>query len=212
MTRKSDTITEETKARLVHSAESEFALHGFKGASLRQICKEAEVTTGALYFLFKDKDDLFRSVISPVTEAVRDLVNQHYMEESMLSQLNASESEDEDFRAAEAIVGIYFKKRRICNIIFQNRDHEAVRDFFDELAALIDDETKKLIYKRYPDFLAASAFNERSIHWFSHLQIDSVTQILEHSVDEAQANEQLKVMIRFMRGGFFSVVEGLEKV
>lgn len=111
MTRKSDTITEETKARLVHSAESEFALHGFKGASLRQICKEAEVTTGALYFLFKDKDDLFRSVISPVTEAVRDLVNQHYMEESMLSQLNASESEDEDFRAAEAIVGIYFKKQ-----------------------------------------------------------------------------------------------------
>lgn len=211
MTRKSDTITEETKARLVLAAESEFFLHGFKGSSLRQICKEADVTTGALYFLFKDKDDLFRSVIEPATKTVWDFMKQHYTEEYMMSQMNIVKSEAEDIKVANAIVGIYFKKRNICSIIFQNRDHEVVKEFFDSLAAMIDEGTKNLIQKIYPNFLHGTAFSDRSIHWFSHLQIDSVIQILEHSVDESQAIEQLKVMIRFMRGGFFSVVENIEE-
>ena len=32
-------------------------------ASLRNICKEAGVTTGALYFFFKDKEDLFAALV-----------------------------------------------------------------------------------------------------------------------------------------------------
>ena len=51
----------ETRKKLQESAMQEFLEKGFMKASLRSICKNAGVTTGALYFFFQDKDDLFAS-------------------------------------------------------------------------------------------------------------------------------------------------------
>ena len=56
----------ETKVRLQQCAVCEFMEKGFLKASLRSICREAGVTTGALYFFFQDKDDLFVSLVGDV--------------------------------------------------------------------------------------------------------------------------------------------------
>ena len=45
----------ETRQHLLECAKREFLEKGYMKASLRNICKEAGVTTGALYFFFKDK-------------------------------------------------------------------------------------------------------------------------------------------------------------
>ena len=45
----------ETEAKLLASAKSEFLEKGYAKASLRKICANAGMTTGALYFFFKDK-------------------------------------------------------------------------------------------------------------------------------------------------------------
>ena len=55
----------ETKERLLISAKKEFVEKGYLQASLRNICKNAGVTTGALYFFFQDKEDLFAAVVGP---------------------------------------------------------------------------------------------------------------------------------------------------
>lgn len=43
----------ETRQRLIDSAKKEFFENGFAKASLRKICTNAGVTTGALYFFSK---------------------------------------------------------------------------------------------------------------------------------------------------------------
>jgi AcrR family transcriptional regulator len=50
---------EETRAELIAAAAHVFAHEGFAGASLEQIARHAGYTTGAIYWHFKDKDDLF---------------------------------------------------------------------------------------------------------------------------------------------------------
>ena len=45
----------ETREKLLASARQEFLEKGYTQASLRSICKNAGVTTGALYFFFQDK-------------------------------------------------------------------------------------------------------------------------------------------------------------
>ena len=64
----------ETKERLLACAKKEFVEKGYAKASLRAICREAGVTTGALYFFFQDKDDLFCSLVSHVLIRVRELI------------------------------------------------------------------------------------------------------------------------------------------
>lgn len=61
----------ETKERLLECARAEFLEKGYQGASLRSICKKAGVTTGALYFFFKDKEDLFDAIVEPTLEKVK---------------------------------------------------------------------------------------------------------------------------------------------
>jgi AcrR family transcriptional regulator len=70
MSRKAQTDSGETKRSLVASATEEFAEYGYEGASLRQICSKAGVTTGALYFFFDSKEDLFKSVVLSLDDRV----------------------------------------------------------------------------------------------------------------------------------------------
>src|SRR4051812_44101641 len=50
---------QETRRELVEAASRVFAQHGFQGASLDRIAREAGYTTGAIYFHFGGKDELF---------------------------------------------------------------------------------------------------------------------------------------------------------
>src|SRR4051794_10630567 len=53
---------EETRAELVEAAARVFARRGFHGASIDQIAREAGYSTGAIYWHFEGKDDLFLAV------------------------------------------------------------------------------------------------------------------------------------------------------
>lgn len=65
---------QETRAELIEAAATVFARRGFHGASLDQIAQEAGYSTGALYWHFKGKDDLFLAVYEAQTAArVRDV-------------------------------------------------------------------------------------------------------------------------------------------
>ena len=76
----------ETKTRILECAQTEFAEKGFMRASLRSICKNAGVTTGALYFFFKDKEDLFASLVKEPLEKVNAILLMHYQKQRIRMQ------------------------------------------------------------------------------------------------------------------------------
>jgi AcrR family transcriptional regulator len=53
---------QETRAELIAAAARVFARRGFHGGSLEQIAREAGYSTGAVYWHFRGKDDLFLAV------------------------------------------------------------------------------------------------------------------------------------------------------
>ena len=56
-------IEYETKKRILLAAKEEFLQKGYKDAWLRDISAKAGVTTGALYGYFKNKEDLFGTLV-----------------------------------------------------------------------------------------------------------------------------------------------------
>ena len=59
-----------TLERIQQAAMEEFTEKGFQGASLRQIVKQAGVTTGAFYGYFSSKEALFASIVEPHAAAL----------------------------------------------------------------------------------------------------------------------------------------------
>lgn len=58
--------SDETKDSILAIARQEFLAKGFQGASLRHIAKQANGTTGIIYTYFKNKNDLFETLVQPV--------------------------------------------------------------------------------------------------------------------------------------------------
>ena len=65
-----------TLEKIQQAALAEFLDKGFLGASLRQIVKNAGVTTGAFYGYFSSKEALFNSIVEPHAAALMG----HFME------------------------------------------------------------------------------------------------------------------------------------
>lgn len=57
---------------IFQSAKTEFLNNGFENASLNNICKNAGVTTGALYKRYSGKEDLFAAIVAETIKALED--------------------------------------------------------------------------------------------------------------------------------------------
>ncbi len=55
--------SDETKAKLIKAAGEVFAQHGFRSATVREICSRASVPLGAMNYHFRDKDGLYAAVL-----------------------------------------------------------------------------------------------------------------------------------------------------
>ena len=62
--------TTATLEKIQEAALAEFLDKGFQGASLRQIVKNAGVTTGAFYGYFSSKEALFNALVEPPAPAI----------------------------------------------------------------------------------------------------------------------------------------------
>jgi len=59
-----------TLQKIMAEAKKEFLEKGYKDASLRNIVKQAGVTTGAFYGYYPDKEALFHALVSPAAEGL----------------------------------------------------------------------------------------------------------------------------------------------
>ncbi|UUX97082.1 TetR family transcriptional regulator [Aquabacterium sp. J223] len=67
MVRRSKEDALATREALLDAAQAEFAVHGVAGTSLERVATAAGVTRGALYWHFRDKNDLFGALMARAT-------------------------------------------------------------------------------------------------------------------------------------------------
>jgi AcrR family transcriptional regulator len=66
-------IPQDTRRRLIHAAGEIFAEHGFHKATVRQITDHAKVNVAAINYHFRDKAELYASVLRECHCAARDM-------------------------------------------------------------------------------------------------------------------------------------------
>jgi len=62
--------------RIIDSAKKEFLMYGYEKASLKAICENAQITTGALYKRYKGKEELFCAVVADTVADMNAVVAQ----------------------------------------------------------------------------------------------------------------------------------------
>ena len=118
---------QETRTRLLVSARKEFLARGFERASLRRICAGAGVTTGAVYFFFRNKEDLFAQIVADTAAQLTRLGQ----------ELSRVEMEDPDTGpdCDLAFMELLYRRREEALLLFERSQGTRYAGFAEEMYA-----------------------------------------------------------------------------
>jgi AcrR family transcriptional regulator len=186
----------ETRERLLVSGKKEFLKRGYLHASLRDICKNARLTTGALYFFFENKDALFASIVEQPLNELQELMNQHHQHE--LEQLKCTQTHMEDYlehyEIAKKVIRCmyyYYDEFQLLLTKAQGSSFEKKVDQFVEITE-----------KKYRVLADATSLQKKGpkvedymLHWFTHTQVNLFVHMITHETSEETAMKHLEAMV-----------------
>lgn len=190
---------ETTRERLLESASRKFLSNSYQKASLRTICRNAGVTTGALYFFFKDKSALFNALVKDAAEAVMQMLYISY-EEEVYGNTDQLMDMAHDIRFAQELISFYDAHKTALKLLFNCSWGSAYQDFTEQIIAYLVKRNMKIIYGMVKD--DDTVFNACTLHWLSQIQVEAFLHRLSHHYSQEQALHQIRIVVTFLRGGF----------
>lgn len=196
----------ETKEKLLLSAKKEFMEKGYSKASLRNICKSAGVTTGALYFFFKDKEDLFATLVEEPLNQLYALMIHHYKEEICNLQKGAHEEGDfsEDLETAKQITHYLYQYYDEFLLILTKSQGSRFENSVDRFVSISEIHYRKMADKMTEEGNLAK-LDDYLIHWMSHMQADIFVHMITHESSEKEALKHIDTIIKFLFGGWYEI-------
>lgn len=194
-----------TKEKLLESAKREFLEKGYMKASLRTICKNAGVTTGALYFFFQDKEDLLRELVEEPLKGLAAIIQCHLAEELEESMAVIDLTTDvRDISAAKEMVRFMYQHYDIFLILVTKSQGSRYEDIVSHFADWGEEHYKKLA-KQVADKCGVKKPDDYIIHWMSHMQIDVFIHLLTHEPDPEKALEHIGQIVVFLVSGWNAI-------
>ncbi len=194
----------ETRDLLIESGKKEFMEKGYMKASLRKICADAGVTTGALYFFFKDKEDLFAAIAEPVLKTLTDILQSHFAEdtEAMSKPYSHTDGDHDDFVAA--LVHHIYSNYDACILLLTKAQGTRFENCVDTLVDTIEQFYLAMSEQIGRHF--GGKVNRYMLHWLTHIIIDSFIHLITHERDEKTALAHMKKIMDFIIAGWQKAV------
>lgn len=192
----------ETKKKLLDSAKKEFLEKGYMKASLRTICKNAGVTTGALYFFFQDKEDLLTQLVGEVLVGLILRVESHFSEKTNMESVAISvHSDSAEVEAAKEIVHFMYQNYDVFQILLTKSQGSIYEDITSRFADGIEEHYDRLAEQMAEKFGVRKP-DQYMIHWMSHIQIDAFLHMLTHEQDEEKAVSHIEEIVIYLSSGW----------
>jgi len=183
-------LKDEVRDSIHKAALLEFRENGYHKASMRNIAKRAGIAVGNMYRYFKNKDELFYSVISPAYNKVIKFITEFKAPEYNSRELD-NLSIDEQTRG---IVDIYLEHNNELLIMIDGSKGTVYEKAKDEIVSLV----QNIIYSFLKNKVKESSsvvINPLFSHTLSYSVIEGVILILKNYEDEETIGEMVKVFV-----------------
>lgn len=197
----------ETKEKLLASAKSEFLEKGYAKASLRKICANAGVTTGALYFFFKDKEDLFRSIVEKPLRELLEMMEMHFAEDAqLLSAPDAyTHTEGDHEELVQLLIHHLYANRDAFLLLLTKSQGTAFENCVDEVVELME-QGYRAMAQQMAGQTPEMQVNPYILHWMTHMHIDAFIHLLTHEPDEQMALRHMRRIMDYLIKGWLELI------
>ena len=194
---------EETQRNILETAKRHFLSDGLTGASLRNIVKDAGLTTCAFYKYYPTKEALFDALTDPYLEHIYEIYDQVVAEFEKLSAdyqtKNMASISDEGM---EQMLDYVYDHYDNFKLLLKCGDSGKYEDF---IHGMVDREIKssnRYLEKMKEEGVEVPVVDDSLMHMIYTGFFSSIFQIIEHDIDRITAKENIKQLKQFNIGGF----------
>lgn len=176
-------LKDDVKQKIIKSALTQFKENGYRGASMRVIALDAGVVSGNIYRYFKNKEDLFESVVEPICKLMHETEK---MLQKEISEYNVKYNGQGNFNIVKKItletLEIFSGYETELLIVLDKSEGTKYADTKKNIILALYDKMKKNHSKVYDDFI---------IYILSFSFINGVCLILRNNIDDEERIKKL---------------------
>lgn len=185
-----------TRQLIIEAGKTEFLEKGYQGASLRNIAKNAHVTTGAMYGYFKNKEDLFASIVKPCCAAVKcrfSLAQDSFFD---------LPKDDDSFDCINWMIDYMYDHYMVFKILICSSDGTKYESFVHEMVEIEVASTLKAIEQKG----VSARIDEGLCHMIVSGMFGGIFELIEHDMPREQAKPFVKKLREFNHAGWMELL------
>ena len=196
-----------TKNRILEYAKEEFLNKGFEKAQVAEIAKAANVTTGAIYRHFKNKEELFYTLVKEVYEYTLEIVTavESRTEEAGYKYV-LGENDDENIEAMFAevmdFVNYMYAHFEEFRLIFESGKGSRVENFVEEIVNRYTTKNIKMMSISESKNIELDEEEELEVHILTKGYVTSLCECILHNIPHDFAGRYIKNIIAFQYYGW----------
>ncbi|MCR4650939.1 MAG: TetR/AcrR family transcriptional regulator [Lachnospiraceae bacterium] len=191
------------KELLVEAAKREFMEKGYSKASLRNICAKAGVTTGALYFFFENKAELFAAIVDRPVNGLKELLTEHFKEDGeYMSELDSVDNIEMDHSEfSDMLIEYIYRYYDSFLLLLSSAENTAYETCVDEFVDMIEGAIPLMMSS-----LDGYIYDEYYSHWMSHISVDAIIHVIKHESDKEIAKKKMRPIMNYLIRGWVGLV------
>ena len=187
----------ETREKLIESAKAEFMEKGYNKASLRTICANAGVTTGALYFFFEDKADLFRAIVGKPVDELFSIMQSHFDEDDeIIMSPDYDADEDDHSEIAQVLINHIYSNYDAAILLLTKSQGSEYENLVGRIVEMTESKSIETMEKISLKNGKKKKVNKYMLHLVIHLMVDSFVHLVTHEPDEKKALANIKKVFK----------------
>lgn len=197
---------DETHEKILKCGKKHFLKYGFEKSSLRDICKDACVTTGAFYRHFNDKNELFEAIVSPVANTI--ISNFFDYEKASIDNVKTKQNAKVAQVHVEGTIEtamFLFDNKEIYSLIINGSYGTSYENFLEKLTGMEDDARIKMQEISLEADTSSEKISDKGFHIINHAHFLALTEAVLHSESKEELLENARLVSCFFSEGWKKV-------
>ena len=197
------TKAEDTEKNILNTARKHFLKDGFSGASLRNIVKDAGLTTGAFYKYYPTKEALFDALTDPYIEHIYQIYDRVVEDfEKLSAKEQTSNMSDTSGDGMDQMIDYIYEHYDNFRLLLKCGDSGKFDTFIHNMVDREMRSSLEYVKKMKEDGIEIPIVGESLMHMIYTGFFSSIFQIIEHDIDKETAKRNVHKLREFNTGGW----------
>lgn len=197
------TKAEDTEKNILNTARKHFLKDGFSGASLRNIVKDAGLTTGAFYKYYPTKEALFDALTDPYIEHIYQIYDRVVEDfEKLSAKEQTSNMSDTSGDGMDQMIDYIYEHYDNFRLLLKCGDSGKFGTFIHNMVDREMRSSLEYVKKMKEDGIEIPIVGESLMHMIYTGFFSSIFQIIEHDIDKEIAKRNVHKLREFNTGGW----------